>query len=332
MTEKTAQTLETLPVSQPAEDSRMLPLAVAGLVCFVIAVILGTGSWMLFGSHPTKKTAQETAVEIQPIAVSNSEPPVNMQIQNTTAANTAANPNPEPAVNLEGQGVLKIGGGEVVLGGGNTKLPLERAIVGEFWIAETEVTNAQYAEFVKDANYPAPSDWKKGEIPAGRENFPVANISWNDAAEFCKWKEKKIGLPVRLPTEAEWEFAARGREGYKFPWGNTWNADGVTSKEKGGKVSAVKSFSLNRSPFGVYDMFGNVWEWTNDKVGKTEQKADEDVKKAAEKGESLRIVKGGSAEDEEAELSAMAVQIRYQIPESTKISSVGFRYVIIQKK
>lgn len=332
MTEKTAQTLETLPVSQPAEDSRVLPLAVAGVVCFVIAVILGTGSWMLFGSHPTKKAAQETTVEVHPIVVGNSESPANVQIQNTAAVNMAVNTNPEPAVNLAGQGVVKVDGGEVVLGGGNTKLPLERAIVGEFWIAETEVTNTQYAEFVKEANYSAPSDWKKGEIPAGRENFPVANVSWNDAAEFCKWKEKKIGLPVRLPTEAEWEFAARGREGYKFPWGNNWNPDGVISKEKGGKVSAVKSFSLNRSPFGVYDMFGNVWEWTNDKVGKTEQKADEDVKKAAEKGESLRIVKGGSAEDEESELSAMATQIRYQIPESTKISFVGFRYVIIQKK
>lgn len=333
MTEKTAQTLETLPVSQPAEDSRVLPLAVAGFICFVIAVMLGTGSWMLFGSHTTKKVTQETIVEVQPITAANTESTANVQIQNTAVANVAvANTNPEPAVNLAQQGVLKIDSGEVVLGGGETKLPLERAVVGEFWIAETEVTNAQYAEFVKDANYAAPSDWKKGEMPKGRENFPVANVSWNDAAEFCKWKEKKIGLPVRLPTEAEWEFAARGREGYKFPWGNNWNADGVTTKEKGGKVSAVKSFPLNRSPFGIYDMFGNVWEWTNDKVSENEQKADEDVKKAAEKGESLRIVKGGSAEDEQAELSKIATQIRYQIPESTKISFVGFRYVIIQKK
>lgn len=333
MTEKTAQTLETLPVSQPAEDSRMLPLAVAGLICFVIAVILGTGSWMLFGSHTKKKVAQETTVDVPSIVVSNTESSANVQIQNTAAVNTAANTNPEPpAFNLEAQGVLKIDGGEVVLGGGETKLPLERAVVGEFWIAETEVTNAQYAEFLKEANYPAPSDWKKGEIPNGRENFPVANVSWNDAAEFCKWKEKKIGLPVRLPTEAEWELAARGREGYKFPWGNAWNSDGVNTKEKGGKLSAVKSFSLNRSSFGVYDMFGNVWEWTNDKVGKSEQKADEDVKRAAEKGESLRIVKGGSADEEQSELSAVATQIRYQIPETMKNSFVGFRYVIIQKK
>lgn len=330
MTEKTAQTLETLPVSQPAEDSRMLPLAVAGLVCFVIAVILGTGSWLLFGSHTRKKVNQETLAEVQTVSISNNELPANVQIQNAAPANvSAANTNPEPAVNLEQQGVLKIDGGEVVLGGGDTKLPLERAIVGEFWIAETEVTNAQYAEFVKETNHPAPPDWKNGEAPAGRENFPVTSVSWSDAAEFCKWKEKKIGLPVRMPTEAEWEFAARGREGYKYPWGNQWNDEAAASLKKGGKVSAVKSFSLNRSPFGIYDMLGNVWEWTQDRVGKTEQKADEDVKKAAEKGESLRIVKGGSAREEAAELSA---QLRYQIPESTKDATVGFRYVIIQKK
>lgn len=325
MTEKTAQSFETLPVSQPAEDSRVLPLAVAGLVCFVIAVILGAGSWFFFGSHARKKVNQESVAEIQPIVSTNANVQ-NTAVNNETANANSANENTAPPVI---EGIVKIEGGEVVLGGSDTKLPPERAVVGDFSIAETEVTNAQYAEFIRETKYPAPLNWKNGETPAGRENFPVVNVSWNDAAEFCKWLEKKINLPVRLPTEAEWEFAARGREGNKYPWGNNWNAEAAASLEKGGKISAVRSFSLNRSPFGVYDMVGNVWEWTQNKVEKTDIVTDETVKEALEKGEVLRVVKGGSAREKAAQISA---QTRYEIPETTRNEAVGFRYVIIQKK
>lgn len=329
--EKTAQSLETLPVSQPGEDSRVLPLAVAGLVCFAIAVVLGSGSWFFFGSHTRKQLNQETIAEIQPSVLSNTAPVASTETVNTNSLNSNANTASalEAATVPALEGLIKIEGGEIVLGGGETKLPIERVIVGDFSIAETEVTNAQYAEFVRDAKYPAPPNWKNGEIPAGRENFPVTNVSWTDAVEFCKWKERKAGFPVRLPTEAEWELAARGREGNKYPWGKEWNAEAAASKEKGGKIASVKSFSLNRSPFGVYDMLGNVWEWTLDKVGKTERKADEDVEKAVETGKSLRIVKGGSAAEESSELSA---QLRYQIPETTKDETVGFRYIVVQKK
>lgn len=330
MTEKTAQSLETLRVSQPAEDSRVLPLAVAGLVCFVIAVILGTGAWFFFGSH-TRKKATETA-EAQPSVVLTSEHSVNVQTANTQPANetvaNTANPAPAPSA-AELSGIVKVESGEVVLGGGETKLPLERAIVGEFYIAETEVTNAQYADFIRETKYAAPPGWKNGEIPAGRENFPATNVSFADAVEFCKWKEKKTGLPVRLPTEAEWEFAARGREGLKYPWGNEWNDEASASLGKGGKISAVKSFSLNRSPFGAYDMVGNVWEWTQEKATKNDSLNDKRVERALEKGDKLRIVKGGSAEEEAAGLYA---QVRYPVPENTKNMFIGFRYVIIQKK
>lgn len=337
MTEKTAQSLETLPVSQPNEDSRVLPLAVAGFVCFTIAVILGTGSWMIFGSHARKKTNQDAVAEVQTNILNNNETSANIQIKNSSNvenivnanANTNVAPNPESAVNFASQGLVKIEGGEIALGGGDTKLPLERTIVGDFWMSETEVTNAQYAEFVKDANYPAPTDWKKGEIATGRENFPVTNVSWEDANAFCKWKEKKVGFPVRLPTEAEWEFAARGREDLKYPWGNNWNDEAAASKEKGGKIAAVKSRSLNRSQFGIYDLLGNVWEWLSNDLNKDKPIAHEEAKKVLEEGKRLRIVKGGSAGDPMKELS---VRLRYEIPEDTKDSLIGFRYVIIQKK
>ena len=80
----------------------------------------------------------------------------------------------------------------------------------------------------------------------------MVNVSWRDANAFCQWLGKKLGLPVRLPTEAEWELAARGSQGNKYPWGNDWNDEAALSKKTGGKISAVKSFPINRSPFGAY--------------------------------------------------------------------------------
>jgi formylglycine-generating enzyme required for sulfatase activity len=302
-----------------------LPFAVAGLICFTIAVVLGTGSWFVFGSRNRPKI-QATAETNFP-AVTTEKPEVTAKLEETPAL-----PAPETSpASLEKElpeDVVGVTGGEVVIGGGETKLPLERVIVKDFSIAETEVTNSQYAEFIKATNHPAPSDWKDGQPPKGMENFPVTNVSYKDAVSFCEWFAKKIGLPVRLPTEAEWELAARGVTANKYPWGNSWNKDAATSKEDGGQIAAVKSFPLNRSPFGAYDMAGNVWEWTEDKIAQNEEVTDERVKEALESGRVLRVVKGGSAMTPAKQISA---QVRAGIPENTKDGKVGFRYVVERK-
>ena len=327
MTEKKDQIIQTTQ-TQP-DDLRLLPFAVAGLVCFTIAVILGTGMWFVFGSRtrPKMQASIESNFPVVPAEKSETAPKTEeAPVTNAPSQPETAAPASEKALP---DGVIAVAGGEIAIGGGDTKLPIERVFVKDFAIAETEVTNAEYAQFIRETGHAAPSDWKDSEPPKGRENYPVTNVSYSDAADFCKWMEKKTGLTVRLPSEAEWEYAARGTSANKYPWGAEWNKEAAHSEETGGKVSAVKSFQLNRSPFGAYDMAGNVWEWTAEKVSKSDAVIDPRVKKALDAGEVLRVVKGGSAFEKANQIS---VQSRYEIPESTKDVWVGFRYVIERKQ
>ena len=88
--------------------------------------------------------------------------------------------------------------------------PQHRLILPDFYIGKYPVTNEQYAAFVKATRQSAPEHWKKGQIPAGRGNHPVVEVSWQDAVAFCQWLSQTSGKTMRLPTEAEWEKAARG--------------------------------------------------------------------------------------------------------------------------
>ncbi len=324
MTEKLTATNKEVENQPTAEESRVLPLAIAGLVCFVIAVFLGYGSWYLFGAKLKQNIVSVAVTEPPPVFTAIPETPVPVQTVQPTASPEVVEEEKKPEI----EGTVSIAGLEFATGGGDTKLPFKRTIITDFAIAETEVTNGQYAEFVKDAKYQAPPNWKNGAIPAGEEKFPVTDVSWKDAQSFCQWMSKKTGRTVRLPSEAEWELAARGKEGLKYPWGNEWKKDAVSSSETGGKISAVKSSEINRSPFGVYDTAGNVWEWTQDKLENESEASDQFVVKALKNKQILRIVKGGTSKDKVSQISAQA---RYEIPENTRVPEVGFRYVVVTK-
>lgn len=138
--------------------------------------------------------------------------------------------------------------------------PLHRVKLGAFYIDATEVTNEAYAEFAKQLQRRTPDDWPEGKIPDGKANFPAAFVNWFDAEAFCRWKEK------RLPTEEEWEKAARGPDGLKYPWGNLFDPSRAHIAREAVMIAssvAVKEFENGRSPYGAYDMIGNVWEWTD---------------------------------------------------------------------
>jgi formylglycine-generating enzyme required for sulfatase activity len=148
---------------------------------------------------------------------------------------------------------------------GVDEMPQRSISLEEFYIDRFEVTNAQYQKFIKATGRPAPADphdplfysWVQGNPPEGQEDHPVVYVSWDDAQAYCQWVGK------RLPTEAEWEKAARGTDGRTWSWGNSFEGAKCNAYESSPLwTSPVGSYPEGVSPYGVHDMCGNVAEWT----------------------------------------------------------------------
>ena len=125
-----------------------------------------------------------------------------------------------------------------------------------FFIDAYEVTCSDYEKFAKDAGHLAPPSWRNGACPTGSARKPVTGVTWDDASAYCQYAAGK-----RLPTEAEWEFAARGADGRLYPWGSAWQA-GLANADRTEKVMTDAGAYKGASPFGAFDMVGNAWEWT----------------------------------------------------------------------
>jgi formylglycine-generating enzyme required for sulfatase activity len=141
--------------------------------------------------------------------------------------------------------------------------PAHEVDVPAFEIDRFEVTNDEFARFVEEAGYQtyaeqnSSKNWK--DVAEGKGNHPVVYVTWDDATAYCEWTGK------RLPTEAEWEKAARGEDGRVYPWGSDFVAENGNFYEGGIRgTTAVGSFAAGASPYGVEDMAGNVREWTAD--------------------------------------------------------------------
>lgn len=138
--------------------------------------------------------------------------------------------------------------------------PLHRVSLPAFLIDRYEVTNRKYKKFVDAVDRRVPDNWQNKTYPPGQENFPVTFVNWFDANDYCRWEGK------RLPTEEEWEKAARGTNGRKYPWGNNFSPDHAhiaAGSAMFGSAIEVGIHESGKSPYGVYDMIGNVWEWTH---------------------------------------------------------------------
>ena len=136
--------------------------------------------------------------------------------------------------------------------------------VAAFRIAKYPVTNQQYATFVAATGHEPPQHWRGKTPPRELNNHPVVNVTWYDACAYCEWLSTVRGEVVRLPTEAEWEKAARGTDGREYPWGADPDPNRANYNDtKIGDTSAVGCFPDGESPYGCHDMAGNVWEWTS---------------------------------------------------------------------
>lgn len=177
-----------------------------------------------------------------------------------------------------------------------------------FYIDKYEVINAQYQAFLKATSHLPPPRWDDAAVK-GKENYPVTNVSWYDAVIYCKWAGK------RLPTEEEWIRAAWGGNDARYPWGSNFDVNMANTAESGfKKPTPVGSYS---SRYGLYDMVGNVMEWTSSE------------KPQPSAGEAYRIKKGGSA------LSAMSgpppygrwAEVQWSASPSQQDNTTGFRCV-----
>ncbi len=154
--------------------------------------------------------------------------------------------------------------------GGRDEYPRHEVFVDSFLIDQFEVTNGRYLEFVKSTGHRIPQNpthptrnlWQGDTVTESVAERPVINVDWFDADAYCTWAGK------RLPSEAEWEKAAKGTSDRRFPWGNVeptakhlnYNQRWVGEKT----LMPVGSYEAGKSPYGVYDVVGNVWEWVND--------------------------------------------------------------------
>ncbi|HCQ00349.1 MAG TPA: formylglycine-generating enzyme family protein [Candidatus Latescibacteria bacterium] len=150
--------------------------------------------------------------------------------------------------------------------GSEDEAPQQVIHLDRFEIAKHPVTNQSYESFLNDnSDQPAPEYWKGRTPPADLLNHPVVEVTWDDAQAYATWLSAKTGQTYRLPTEAEWEKAARGTDGRIYPWGAAFDASRCNTREEGpGHSTPVDYYPEGTSPYGVMDMAGNASEWCSD--------------------------------------------------------------------
>jgi len=167
---------------------------------------------------------------------------------------------PQPVAADDGAEMALIQPGAFWMGsddGNDDEKPRHRVHLDAYSIDRFEVANGLYRRFMEATGRAAPRFWTHGDLNGASQ--PVVGVSWHDADAYCRWFGK------RLPTEAEWEAAARGDDGRTYPWGEQWDSSRANSKESQlNKPAPVGSYPSGVSPYGVHDMAGNVWEWVAD--------------------------------------------------------------------
>ncbi len=206
--------------------------------------------------------------------------------------------------------------------------PMHELSLDAYYIDKYEVSNEGYKEFMDSTDAPQPAKWKAGAYREGMGMRPVGGVSWFEAAEYCKWKSK------RLPTEAEWEKAARGTDKREFPWGDDdydeTRANVAIGAELYRDTVDVDSLPGGASPYGVYNMAGNVWEWTDSWYNAYSGA----VYESDRFGERERVVRGNSVNpiahfppEEHRKLTSWYSKVYFRFPvlPGYRIADVGFR-------
>ncbi|MGC9395152.1 MAG: bifunctional serine/threonine-protein kinase/formylglycine-generating enzyme family protein [Anaerolineae bacterium] len=224
----------------------------------------------------------------------------------------------------DGMTLVCVPGGSFLMGSGageNDEKPVHRVTLSTFWIDKTEITNAQYAKCVADGACTVPAYVDDTRLNGDQQ--PVVGVDWYDAAAYCSWSG------AQLPTEAQWEYAARGGERYIYPWGNDWREKVANCMESvcqdGYEFTApVGSFPEGKSWVGALDMAGNVWEWTADWYSAYSSEAQTNPTTSA--NGYYRVMRGGSWPESEFVVRSSH---RHWLAPTFAYYDLGFRCMVL---
>jgi len=199
--------------------------------------------------------------------------------------------------------------------------PKHQVWLPAFFIDIHEVTTAQYASFLAATNHLAPWQWNMVDL-SQHSDRPVIGVDWSDADAYCRWKGK------RLPTEAEWEKSARGTDGRLYPWGNRAPNKDLANFASGARFNygqvlmPVQSYEHGKSPYGLLQMAGNVWEWVQDWYATNYYEVSSEHNPQGPEQGQFKVLRGGSWSDLPKYLLTYG---RFKLPPDTRNSYTGFR-------
>lgn len=207
-----------------------------------------------------------------------------------------------------------IPGGEFRMGDSRGKdRPVHKVQVDSFYIDKYELTNAEYRVYLQQTGKSAPKYWENTKYNG--DDQPVVGVAWDEAMDYCRWTGK------RLPTEAEWELAARGRDGTLFPWGDVQSIVATNTREsKEGRPLPVGSYAAGVSSLGLHDMSGNVWEWCYDWYAKDFYSDSPYSNPRGSDGGKEKVIRGGGWN-----ISIVDMAFRKRVKPDQQYSSLGFR-------
>ena len=195
--------------------------------------------------------------------------------------------------------------------------PAHTVYLSGYFIGKTPVTNQEYREFVQCTGHRAPIHWQRGTFPAGMGKHPVANVSWQDASDYATWRS------ARLPSESEWEKAAKGTDERPYPWGTRFTeGERCNANNQIGTTTPVDEWPDGLSFYEVWDMAGNVYEWCQDYLDDEYYKESPSTNPKGPDGGQERVIRGGSYQETRA---ALRTTHRMGASEVSTRDNIGFR-------
>ncbi len=287
-----------------------LVLGIIGICAILLLAIVGVGGAAMLGFFSRTNANDNTNRNI--VVTPN----------NTNTQNSA----PPPAAKSE---MVKIPGGKFRMGrndGDKTEQPEHEAEVKNFWMDKTEVTNGEYEDFIKSSGYMStPSNWESGKPLARDENLPVRFVNVEDAQAFAEWRSTRDKVKYRLPTEEEWEYAARnGGANNLYPWGDSFKEGCAVVDRADTSPEPVGSKSCGANNWGVLDLIGNVYEWTSSEAAL--YPGNEGDVKSQFKGK-VNVFRGGGALNKSTGNKAITSTFRGFVDASKRDQALGFRLV-----